>query len=102
IPTSSNTQVVAPAATRYAGITFSPDGNYIYFVRCDEAEHIIAILYNAPVLRGSPRLLIRDLDSPLTSPPDGSRFAFFRERHDSPNWDRLTARSDGSDERPIV
>ncbi len=101
IPTSSNTQVVAPAATRYAGITFSPDGNYIYFVRRDEAEHIIAILYNAPVLGGSPRLLIRDVDSPVTFSPDGSRFAFLRERHDSPNWDLLTARSDGSDERPI-
>jgi serine/threonine protein kinase len=101
IPTSSNTQVVAPAATRYAGITFSPDGNYIYFVRRDEAEHIIAILYNAPVLGGSPRLLIRDVDSPVTFSPDGSRFAFLRDRHDSPNWDLMTARSDGSDERPI-
>ena len=101
IPTSSNTQVVAPAATRYAGITFSPDGNYIYFVRRDEAEHIIAILYSAPVLGGSPRLLIRDVDSPVTFSPDGSRFAFLRERHDSPNWDLLTAKSDGSDERPV-
>jgi Tol biopolymer transport system component len=101
IPTSSNTQVVAPAATRYAGITFSPDGNYIYFVRRDEAEHIIAILYDAPVLGGSPRLLVRDVDSAVTFSPDGSRFAFLRERHDSPNWDLLTARSDGSDERPI-
>lgn len=101
IPTSSNTQVVAPAATRYAGITFSPDGNYIYFVRRDEAEHTIAILYNAPVLGGSPRLLIRDVDSPVTFSPDGSHFAFLRERHDSPNWDLLTARSDGSEERPI-
>ena len=101
IPTSSNTQVVAPAATRYAGITFSPDGNYIYFVRRDEAEHIIAILYNAPVLGGSPRLLVRDVDSSVTFSPDGGRFAFLRERHDSPNWDLLTARSDGSDERPI-
>ena len=101
IPTSSNTQVVAPAATRYAGVTFSPDGNYIYFVRRDEAEHVIAILYSAPVLGGSPRLLIRDVDSPVTFSPDGGRFAFLRERHDSPNWDLLTARNDGSDERPI-
>jgi len=101
IPTSSNTQVVAPAATRYAGITFSPDGNYIFFVRRDEAEHTIAILYSAPVLGGSPRLLIRDVDSPVTFSPNGRRFAYLRERHDSPNWDLLTARSDGSDERPI-
>src|SRR5438128_3249446 len=63
IPTGSNTQVVAPAATRYAGLTFSPDGNYIYFVRRDEAEHTIALLYRAPMLGGTPQVLIRDVDS---------------------------------------
>src|SRR5256885_11920380 len=36
IPTGSNTQVVVPFATRYTGLTFSPDGDYIYFVRRDE------------------------------------------------------------------
>ena len=44
IQTGSNTQIVAPAATRYIGITFSPDGSYLYFVRRDEAEHTISIL----------------------------------------------------------
>src|SRR5713226_1066201 len=70
IPTGSNTQVVAPAATRYAGLTFSPDGNYIYFVRRDEAEHTIALLYRAPMLGGTPQVLIRDVDSPVTFSPD--------------------------------
>ena len=101
IPTSSSTQVVPAAATRYAGLTFSRDGSYIYFVRRDEAEHIIAILYRAPVLGGTPQILIRDVDSPVTFSPDGQRLAFLRERHDSPFWDLLTARADGSDERAI-
>jgi serine/threonine protein kinase len=52
IPTSSNTQVVTPAATRYSGLTFSPDGNYIYFVRRDDSEQAIASLYDAPMLGG--------------------------------------------------
>jgi len=30
IPTGSNTQVVAPAATRYSGLTFSPDGRKLH------------------------------------------------------------------------
>src|SRR5712675_3161854 len=42
IPTMSNTQVVPPAATQYAGLTFSPDGSYIYCVRRDESEHTLA------------------------------------------------------------
>src|SRR5207245_4767131 len=55
IPTGSNTQVVTPAATRYSGLTFSPDGNYIYFVRREDSEQSIASLYDAPMLGGTPR-----------------------------------------------
>jgi serine/threonine protein kinase/Tol biopolymer transport system component len=102
IPTQSNTQVVPPAATRYAGLTFSPDGSYIYCVRRDEAEHTMASLYRAPVLGGTPHLLIRDVDSPITFSPDGQRFAFMRERHDTPFWDLLIAHSDGSPDRTVL
>jgi len=44
-----------PAATIYEGLTFSPDGNYIYFVRREEAEESISVLYRASVLGGEPR-----------------------------------------------
>ena len=101
IPTASNTQVVAPAGTRYAGLTFSPDGNYLYFVRRDDEEHTIASLYRAPVLGGNPQLLINDVDSPVTFSPDGQRLAYLRERHDSPLWDLLVANKDGSPDRAL-
>src|SRR4051812_36920079 len=35
VPTNSNTQVQPPADVRYNGLRFSPDGNYLYFVRSD-------------------------------------------------------------------
>ncbi len=101
IATGSNTQVVAPAATRYQALTFSPDGSYLYFLRRDEDKHTIGILYAAPVLGGSPRALVRDVDSPVTFSPDGQRFAFLREKHDSPFWDLIVTKADGSDERQI-
>ena len=101
IPTGSNTVVVQPAATRYAGLTFSPDGNYIYFVRRDEREEAYALLYSAPVLGGTPRLLIKDVDSPITFSPDGQHFAFVRIRHNEPTCDLLMAKPDGTIERPI-
>jgi serine/threonine protein kinase len=102
IATGSNTQVVAPAATRYQALTFSPEGSYLYFVRRDEEEHIIGILYAAPVLGGTPRVLVRDVDSPVTFAPDGQHFAFLREKHDSPYWDLIVAKSDGSDEKQLL
>ena len=101
IATGSNTQVVAPAATRYQALTFSPDGGYLYFLRRDEEEHVIGILYAAPVLGGSPHVVSKDVDSPITFSPDGQRFAFLREKHDSPFWDLIVAKSDGSDEKQL-
>ena len=101
IPTGSNTQVLPPAATRYAGLTFSPDSNYIYSVRRDEAQHTFASLYSSPVLGGTPRLLIQDVDSRVTFSPEGKRFAFLREDHDSPTYELLVANSDGSPNRTL-
>ncbi|HKN75253.1 MAG TPA: protein kinase [Candidatus Acidoferrum sp.] len=101
IASASNTQLVPPAATRYAGLTFSPDANYIYCVRRDESEHTLASLYSAPMLGGTPRLLIKDVDSPITFSPDGQRFAFLREDHDSPTYELIVAKSDGSPDRTL-
>jgi len=101
IPTGSNKEVVEPAATSYNGLTFSPDGNYIYFVRRDEKEEAYSVLFSAPVLGGNPRILIKDVDSPITFSPDGQHFAFMRELHDSPTWDLLLAKADGTLEKPI-
>ena len=101
IPTASNTQVVTPTGTRYGGLTFSPDGNYLYFVRRDDEEHTISSVYRAPVLGGAPQVLVRDVDSPVTFSPDGQRFAYLRARHDSPLWDLLVAHEDGSPDRAL-
>jgi serine/threonine protein kinase/Tol biopolymer transport system component len=101
IPTGSNTQVVTPAATRYSGLTFSPDGNYIYFVRREDSEQAIASLYDAPMLGGTPRLLIKDVDSPIAFSPDGQRFAYLHQHGDSAVTDLKIARRDGSFERDL-
>jgi serine/threonine protein kinase len=101
IPTQTNKQVLEPAATRYESLRFSPDGNYVYFLRREEEEEVMSVLYRASVLGGTPKVLIKDVDSPVTFSPDGTHFAFLRQLHDSPNWDLLMAKSDGTIERPI-
>jgi eukaryotic-like serine/threonine-protein kinase len=101
IQSGSNTQVVTPAATRYSSLMFSPDAAYIYFVRRDEAEHTISILYSAPVLGGTPRELVKDVDSPISFSPDGKKFVYLRERHDTPNFDLWMANVDGTPDHAV-
>ena len=71
-------------------------------MRRDESEHTIAALYSAPMLGGTPRLLVRDVDSPITFSPDGKRFAYLREHHDTPNFDHFLMNSDGTPDRALL
>ena len=58
-------------------------------------------LYTAPMLGGTPRLLVKDVDSPITFSPDGKKFAYLREHHDTPNFDLFLMNSDGTPDRTL-
>nr|MBA2340091.1 PD40 domain-containing protein [Pyrinomonadaceae bacterium] len=75
IATSSNVQIIQPAEVQYQGLTFSPDGNYVYYIASDESNPIGA-LYQVPALGGTPRKLIANVDRSVTLSPDGTRIAF--------------------------
>ncbi|MGA2417539.1 MAG: protein kinase [Candidatus Sulfotelmatobacter sp.] len=75
IPTNSNTQVMPAEMVRYVGVRFSPDGNYLYFVR-GEPGQALKYLYRAPVLGGTPQKLVTDVDTNITFSPDGRTLAY--------------------------
>jgi Tol biopolymer transport system component len=75
VPTNSNTQVMPPEPVQYLGVRFSPDGNYLYFVR-GEPGQALKFLYRAPVLGGTPQKLVTDVDSNITFSPDGRSLAY--------------------------
>jgi len=75
VPTNSNTQVMPPEPLQYVGVRFSPDGNYLYFVRGDLGE-ALHFLYRAPVLGGTPQKLVTDVDTNITFSPDGHSLAY--------------------------
>ena len=79
VATASNVQIVPPADVRYHGVAFSPDGNYVYYSTYPgSGGGNIAWLYQLPVLGGTPRRILEDVDSPPTFAPDAKRFAFLR------------------------
>ena len=78
VATKSDVQVLPPDVVSFAGLSFSPDGNYLYFVRSDKGTTNYRYLYVMPVLGGIPRQLIRDIDSAVSFSPDGKQFVFMR------------------------
>jgi serine/threonine protein kinase/Tol biopolymer transport system component len=78
IATNTDTPILGAFAAEYAGLAFSQDGNYLYFVRGTLENSTTSALYVMPVFGGTPRLLINDIDSIVSFSPDGSRFTYLR------------------------
>ena len=102
VVTQSDVQVLAPDVVEFGGVSFSPDGNYIYFVRSDKSTENYRYLYQMPVLGGSPRQLIRDVDTPVDFSPDGKQIVFQRGKIEPLEIDVRTAQADGSGERLLA
>jgi serine/threonine protein kinase len=81
IATSSDTQVIAPSDASYAALSFSMDGNYIYFLKAVSATGTQYNLLRSPVLGGTPQVVVRNVDSPVTFSPDGIHMAFIRNSY---------------------
>jgi len=101
IVTNSVTQIVPPADTQYSGLTFSPDGNYIYFTRIEKEHPGLGLLYQIPVLGGAPKLIVTDVDTRISFSPDGRRFAFCRDSNLGTSA-VMIANTDGSDVHKLV
>ena len=102
VATGSDVQILPPDVVNFVGLTFSPDGNYIYFVRSDKSTLQYHYLFQMPVLGGTPRRMVRDIDAPISFSPDGRQFAFVRGDPFKSELNLLVAQADGSGERLLV
>jgi len=99
VPTGSDTQILAPASAFYRALTFSPDGNYVYFRKAGLGTQSVWNLYRMPVLGGAPQVVVSDLDSNVAFSPDGQRMAYVRGNDPEVGKTRLlSAKLDGTDE----
>jgi serine/threonine protein kinase len=94
-------QIVPPAEVQYRGITFSRDGNYVYYVTY-ERNSPVSVLQQVSVLGGEPRKLLEDIDTPVTFSPDGNHIAYVRNDVKRAESTLFIASADGSNERPLA
>lgn len=102
VATLSNVQIVAPADVPYFDLTFSPDGNYIYYIGQEPDDNDAGVLYQRPVLGGAAKKLIVDIDSTITFSPDNKQLAFVRFVPDKGESLLMLANADGTAERRLA
>ena len=103
IATSSNLQIIPPAdGVEYEGIRFTPDGNFVTFLKRDKTSSIFT-LYQMSTFGGTQKKLVHDVDGAISYSPDGKQFSFIRGN--SPEMGESTlmvANADGTGERIVA
>jgi serine/threonine protein kinase len=99
ILTASDTQIILPAPAPYRSLTFSPDGNYVYF---RQAINGSTDAYRVPVLGGSSQRIARDVDSNITFSPDAHQIAYIRcNDPETGKFQLLSTNLDGTNEEVL-
>ena len=97
--TRSDIRIIPPTEQYYDGLTFSPDGNYVYYVRSTSA-YMAGALYRIPALGGESRKLVERVDSPVAFSPESNRAAFIRDNREL-GTALIVAEADGTGEQQI-
>ena len=98
---TGRTIAIAPAtASHYMGLTFSRDGEYVYFTRYDGGP--LGTLYRVPILGGAADALVKDIDSRAAISPDGTQLAFVRDDFNKGTSTVVIASADGSNQRALA
>ncbi|HYG80201.1 MAG TPA: hypothetical protein VD861_07435, partial [Pyrinomonadaceae bacterium] len=102
IAVSNNIRVVPPAEVNYRGLTFSPDGTYIYYVTEARTGGGAGRLFQVPALGGSVREIKAGADSAVGFSPDGRQMAFVRANPDQGEEVLIVANADGGGQQQLA
>ena len=100
VATNSAVQVTPASNLPIVGVSFTPDGNYLYFTKRVNSGY--GALFKVPSLGGTPQQLVFDVDSTASFSPDGKRMAYIRQDSLRDKSGLYLANLDGSGERAIV
>ncbi|MBA3439823.1 MAG: PD40 domain-containing protein [Pyrinomonadaceae bacterium] len=101
IAIDSSVQVADLEERECRWLTFSQDGDYIYYV-AREKNTTVGVLYQVPVLGGSSKKIAVDVDSAVAFSPDGERLAFIRRSPFQREDVMIVANVDGTAEQKLI
>jgi serine/threonine protein kinase/Tol biopolymer transport system component len=94
-------ELFASADHYVIGVTFSPDGEFLYYVLGRRGQSF-RDLYRVGLLGGEPQRLIADVDSAVTLSPDGRRVVFRRHIPKTREDTLVLASLDGGEDQTLL
>ncbi|HEX4947312.1 MAG TPA: protein kinase [Blastocatellia bacterium] len=101
LATSSTTPILPTAKLSYNNLTFSRDGNYIYYTTREKGV-FTSTLYRVPLLGGPSQKIMTGGSGAISFSPDGQRFVFRRYVTGLGESRLLVVNADGSGEQQIA
>ena len=102
VDTRSEVEILPPENVYFHGLTFSPNGKYIYFVDTPKDSEGLNSLFTMPVLGGPPHLLGKYADTPVSFSPNGQEFAYTQGLADRNMLEVRIANADGTVDRLLT
>ncbi|MGI9068668.1 MAG: protein kinase domain-containing protein [Pyrinomonadaceae bacterium] len=100
VSTANDKLIVPPAPVGFFGVTFSRDGNDLYYVI---KAMDTGTLYRLPALGGTPVKILQGLDASVSISPDGKQLVLVRTNYPNPGESALIiANIDGTGARNLA
>lgn len=100
LPTRGTMPLGEPTDARLYGLTFSPDGNYVYFV--EEPKDGDSVLSKVSIGGGSPQRVLSNIESAVTFSPLASELAYIRDGDRGGVRELVVASTDGTNARAVA
>lgn len=94
VAVANDTRIAGPSKSEYVWITFSPDGNFVYYLTL-ERDKGVSELFRVPVMGGPVVKIAHDIGAPTFS-PDGTKLAYMVQNNDESRL--IVAKTPGSNE----
>ena len=78
LDSSNNVEIIPASDHNYAGITVSPDGNFLYFSRTSSSKDQQLVVYRVSIYGGIPTKIADETQGWISISPDGTRISFVR------------------------
>jgi eukaryotic-like serine/threonine-protein kinase len=102
IDSGNETQLLTADTVNFSGMEFSPDGQFLYFVRSEKSNPVFSYLCRIPAEGGTVEQLIRDADTAVSFSPDGKQLVYTRGYPRRKISEVRVANVDGSDDHLLA